>query len=55
MVKTAILVPLLGRSEFTKRFLEFNNLIKAKQTFYLADGSKKKIFSQSFLKKNILI
>ena len=51
MVKTAILVPLLGRPEFTERFLEFNNLINAKETFYLADGSKKKIFSQSFLQK----
>ena len=51
MAKTAILVPLLGRPEFTKRFLEFNNLLKAKETFYLADGSKKKIFSQSFFKK----
>ena len=51
MSKTAILVPLLGREKFTERFLEFNNLIKSKETFYLADGSKNKVFSQTSLQK----
>ncbi len=52
MVKSAILLPILGREEFTERFLAYCNLIKARETLYLADGSEKKKFSKRYFSKN---
>ena len=55
MVKSAILLPILGREEFTERFLAYCNLIKARETLYLADGSEKKNFPRDIFQRIIPI
>ena len=51
MPKIAIIIPLLNRHEFTERILGYYNIYKVDYTFYLADGSKNKIFNQKKLRK----
>jgi|694.fasta_scaffold155641_2 glycosyltransferase domain-containing protein len=48
--KTTILVPLYERKEFSLRLLEYYNSKKILNPFFLADGSKKSQFTNSFLK-----
>jgi len=47
--KTAILVPLYGRKEFTERLLGYYNANKCIYPIYLSDGSAKQQFNQSYL------
>ena len=51
MPKTAILLPLFGRPDFTIRILDFYNRIYCKYPFYIPDGSKIKEFDQKILNK----
>ena len=50
--KSAILVPLFGRKEFTERLLSYYNSKKCTYTIYLSDGSLKQQFTQSYLNKS---
>jgi glycosyltransferase domain-containing protein len=49
--KTAILIPLFGRKEFTERLLGYYNSKRSVYPIYLSDGSLKKQFTQSYLNK----
>lgn len=51
MSKISIIIPLFDRHEFTERILSYYELNKVEYPFYIADGSKKKIFNQKFLQK----
>ncbi len=51
MSTIAIVLPLYGRSDFTIRFLDFYNRKNCKFSFYIPDGSKKKIFNQKILER----
>ena len=51
MSKISIIIPLFDRHSFTERILSYYELNKVEYPFYIADGSKKKIFNQKFLQK----
>ena len=48
--KTAILIPLFGRKEFTERLLKYLDEKKCIYPIYLSDGSKKTQFTRTYLK-----
>ena len=51
MNDVSIILPLFDRPEHTERILGYYNLYKVNYTFIIADGSKKKIFTQKKLKE----
>ena len=49
---TTIFIPINGRLNYTIRVLEYLRLLNCKFNILIADGCKKKYFSQNFLSKN---